>query len=596
MILSTITIFSLFIFLPWSYFSSSGKLNPSHLLMNAAILAISILNVWFVLGNPNFLINLNWLSLGLQNFSVSIIIDLPFVIFSAVGLFVTWSIIEFTSYYMSSDPNKNLFTNTLILFLLFMLILVASNNLFVLFIGWEGVGIMSFVLISWWFTRSDANSSAIQAIIYNRIGDTGIVIFMFITLISYNTWNINSIIFLNNPNLMNVATVGIILAAAGKSAQFSLHPWLPAAMEGPTPVSALLHSSTMVVAGVFLLFRCSPIISESSWGLTIVSILGSLTALFAASIALVQYDMKKIVAFSTTSQLGLMVLAIGINIPELALFHICTHAFFKALLFLCSGSIIHSLNNEQDIRKISNSSANLPLTSSCIIIGSLALTGLPFLAGYYSKDLILEASQVSLANSISILLGLIATLFTAVYSMRLIYYTVTPIINNNVINPMSEENLNLQNPLIRLTAGVFSSGWIASLCFFNNEGINIPLINKIAPLAMLIVATIYFFNSANNGEIEKGFLVNATNFLSNSWFYTNIFHSNTLSIFVSQSISGILRTLDQGWTSLIGAIGITKIITSISLDLLNAQSSIIVSYFKFLVLVAIASFLVLVII
>lgn len=314
---------------------------------------------------------------------------------------------------------------------------------------------------------------------------------------------------------MKVATVGIILAAAGKSAQFSLHPWLPAAMEGPTPVSALLHSSTMVVAGVFLLFRCSPIISESRWGLTIVSILGSLTALFAARIALVQYDMKKIVAFSTTRQLGLMVLAIGIKAPELALFHICTHAFFKALLFLCSGSIIHRLKKEQDIRKIGKRGAKLPLTSRCIIIGRLALTGLPFLAGYYSKDLILEASQVSLVKRIRILLGLIATLFTAVYRMRLIYYTVTPIIKKKVIEPMSEENLNLQNPLIRLTAGVFSSGWIASLCFFKKEGIKIPLIKKVAPLAMLIVATIYFFKLGNKGEIKKRFLGKSTNFLSN---------------------------------------------------------------------------------
>jgi NADH-ubiquinone oxidoreductase chain 5 len=168
--------------------------------------------------------------------------------------------------------------------------------------------------------------------------------------------------------------------------------------------------------------------------------------------------MKKIIAFSTTRQLGLMVLAIGIKIPELALFHICTHAFFKALLFLCSGSIIHRLRKEQDIRKIRKRRAKLPLTSRCVIIGRLALTGLPFLAGYYSKDLILEASQVSLANRIRILLGLIATLFTAIYRMRLIYYTVAPIIKKKVIKPMSEEKVNLQNPLIRLTAGVFSSG------------------------------------------------------------------------------------------------------------------------------------------
>ena len=564
--------------------------------MKTSIVAIRLLKVWFILGNPKFLIKLNWMTLGLQKFSVSIIIDLPFVIFSAVGLFVTWSIIEFTSYYMRSDPKKKVFTRTLILFLLFMLILVSSKKLFVLFIGWEGVGIMSFVLISWWFTRSDAKSSAIQAIVYKRIGDTGIIIFMFITLIRYKTWKIKRIIYLKIPRLMKIATIGIILAAAGKSAQFSLHPWLPAAMEGPTPVSALLHSSTMVVAGVFLLFRCSPIISESKWGLPIVSILGALTALFAARIALVQYDMKKIVAFSTTRQLGLMILAIGIKVPELALFHICTHAFFKALLFLCSGRIIHRLKKEQDIRKIRKRSASLPLTSRCVIIGRLALTGLPFLAGYYSKDLILEASQVSLTNRIRVLLGLVATLFTAIYRMRLIYYTATPTIKKKVINPMSEEDINLQKPLIRLTAGVFSSGWIASLCFFKNEGIKVPIIKKITPLAMLIIVTIYYFKSTNKNQINKRFTQKVTNFTRNRWFYTKIFHNKRLLIIINQRVRGVLRTLDQGWTSLIGAVGITKITTSISLAFLKSQRSVIITYFKFLVLISLATFVFLIII
>nr|YP_001905906.1 NADH dehydrogenase subunit 5 [Ophiura albida]CAL50583.1 NADH dehydrogenase subunit 5 [Ophiura albida] len=582
MILSLIILTSFSFFLILNFYNKNNNFSPVNLLMNSSIVSGIILAIWFLNGLPSFIINLNWLTWGLQNFSLSVFIDFPLVIFSAVGLFVTWSIIEFSQYYMDNDPNKSAFINTLILFLLFMLILVSSNNLFMLFIGWEGVGIMSFILIGWWFTRSDANSSALQAIIYNRIGDSGMVLFMVIAMLNFNSWNLNEIIFFSsNSTPIYIAILGIILAAAGKSAQFSLHPWLPAAMEGPTPVSALLHSSTMVVAGVFLLFRCSSIINHFPWALALISILGAITALFTASIALTQYDIKKIVAYSTTSQLGLMVVAIGINIPELALFHICTHAFFKALLFLCSGSIIHNFNNEQDIRKMGNSSSSLPITTSCIIIGSLALCGLPYLAGYYSKDLILEASQYNISNGVSVLLAMIATLMTAIYSLRLIYFIAFTKTNTSPINPISEENPNLTNPLIRLASGVFLSGWIISVCLINNETMNIPLLNKITPLIMLLYASVSILNNLfNNINLHSQSTIN---FLSNNWFYVNIFHSNSIIKTLKLSIEGVLRTLDQGWTSFLGATTINKTTIFLSNYLLNIHNSLIPSYFKFLI-------------
>nr|YP_025944.1 NADH dehydrogenase subunit 5 [Ophiura luetkenii]AAO65636.1 NADH dehydrogenase subunit 5 [Ophiura luetkenii] len=596
MILNLIIMISFLLFITNNFFNASTKSNSTNLLMNSSIVSALVLVYWIINGVPLFIINVNWLNWGLQSFSLSLVIDFPFVAFSTAALFVTWSIIEFSEYYMSNDPNKNAFISTLILFLLFMLILVSSNNLFLLFVGWEGVGIMSFVLIGWWFTRSDANSSALQAILYNRIGDSGMILFMVIALLNFNSWNLSNIIFFNNESApINIAIIGIILAAVGKSAQFSLHPWLPAAMEGPTPVSALLHSSTMVVAGVFLLFRCSPLFENSLWALITISLLGSVTALFAASVALSQYDIKKIVAYSTTSQLGLMVVAIGIGAPNLALFHICTHAFFKALLFLCSGSVIHNLNNEQDIRKMGNASNSLPLTTSCIIIGSLALCGLPFLAGYYSKDVILEASQNSITNSISVILAFLATLMTAIYSMRMIFFVSFPNINSAPINPVSEENNNLANPITRLAGGVFFSGWIISLCFINNETFVIPWANKILPLVMLICVTAYTFNSLNMNIISNDVFQSLSNISSNGWFFVNLIHGNSILTLISWSISGVLRSLDQGWTSFIGAISISNTVVFLANLILNAHKSLISSYFKFLLLITVAALLVLLI-
>nr|YP_009545892.1 NADH dehydrogenase subunit 5 [Ophiosteira antarctica]AYO99684.1 NADH dehydrogenase subunit 5 [Ophiosteira antarctica] len=585
MILSLIILLSFVTFIINNFINGVSNNNSINILLNSSIISISIFFYWYLLGMPIFIINLNWFYWNLNSFNLSLILDTPFILFSAIGLYVTWSIIEFSSYYMDNDPNKNQFISTLILFLAFMLILVISNNLFILFIGWEGVGIMSFILISWWTTRAEANSSALQAIIYNRIGDSGMILFMAISILNFNSWNLNEIFFFNNNSFIsNLAIIGIILAAVGKSAQFSLHPWLPAAMEGPTPVSALLHSSTMVVAGVFLLLRCSPLILNLTWASTLICILGAITALFAASVALTQYDIKKIIAYSTTSQLGLMVIAIGIGAPQLALFHICTHAFFKALLFLCSGSIIHSLNNEQDIRKMGNSNIILPLTNSCITIGSLALCGLPFLAGYYSKDTILEASQINILNSISVILAMLATLITAIYSLRLIFFLSFPNINTSPINPISEENHNLTNPLIRLTIGVLIAGWAISLCFINSITFIIPWINKIIPLIMLINVIIFIANNLSLNILNPTITLNLEKFLSNSWYYVNITHNNILMNTFYLSINGVLRSLDQGWTTLLGANGISLIILSVTNLIQKAHSALLSLYFNFFVL------------
>jgi len=337
---------------------------------------------------------------------------------------------------MHHDPHKPRFMAYLSLFTFAMLTLVTADNFLQLFFGWEGVGLCSYLLIGFWYKKPTANAAAIKAFVVNRVGDFGFAIGIFLIFFYYGSVNYNEV-FQQTPELINkqIIFLGIelnlitliclllFIGSMGKSAQILLHTWLPDAMEGPTPVSALIHAATMVTAGVFLVVRCSPIFEYSQLALNTVAIIGMITAFFAATVALVQNDIKKIVAYSTCSQLGYMFFAAGIGAYHVAIFHLFTHAFFKALLFLGSGCVIHSFKDEQDIRLMGGVWKKIPYTYALMIIGTLALTGFPFLSGYYSKDAIIEFAYLK-GNTVgyfACFVGILTALLTAIYSWRLIF-------------------------------------------------------------------------------------------------------------------------------------------------------------------------------
>ncbi|HEY8610094.1 MAG TPA: NADH-quinone oxidoreductase subunit L, partial [Roseomonas sp.] len=331
--------------------------------------------------------------------------------------------------YMAHDETPPRFFAYLGLFTFAMLMLVTADNLAQLFFGWEGVGLASYLLIGYWYDRESANRAAMKAFIVNRVGDLFFMLGMALTFWTFGALTFGDIFsrveemreatFAGLPAL-EVISVLLFLGACGKSAQLGLHTWLPDAMEGPTPVSALIHAATMVTAGVFLLARMSPILEYAPVALTIVTIVGASTAFFAATVGCVQNDIKRIIAYSTCSQLGYMFFAIGVGAYQAAMFHLFTHAFFKALLFLSAGSVIHAMSDEQDIRKMGGIWTKIPVTYAVMWIGSLALAGIPFFAGYYSKDMILESAFAAHtgAGMYAFAMGLIAAFLTAFYSWR----------------------------------------------------------------------------------------------------------------------------------------------------------------------------------
>ena len=418
-----------------------------------------------------------WIASGKFVVNASINIDPLSSIMLVVVSLVSALVHIYSIGYMSHDPDKPRFMCYLSLFTFAMFTLVVSDNFLQLFFGWEGVGLCSYLLIGFWHKKNSANNAAIKAFIVNRIGDFGFAIGIFLIFIFFGTLNYEEVFALApnfadtkinflglEVNLITVTCLFLFIGAMGKSAQFFLHTWLPDAMEGPTPVSALIHAATMVTAGVFLVVRCSPIFEYSQVALNFVAIVGMITALFAASVAIVQNDIKKIIAYSTCSQLGYMFFAAGVGAYHVAIFHLFTHAFFKALLFLGSGSVIHSLNDEQDVRNMGDLWKKMPVTWFAMVVGTLALTGFPFLSGFYSKDAIIEFAFLKGTNVgyFAAGIGIMTAVLTALYSWRLIFKTFHGKFNNKNLSKseIHESGLTITIPLLLLVIGSIFSGFL----------------------------------------------------------------------------------------------------------------------------------------
>ena len=547
----------------------------------------------------NFLI-FEWITSGNFTANWSINIDPLSSVMLVVVTFVSALVHIYSIGYMSHDPHKPRFMSYLSLFTFSMLALVVSDNFLQLFFGWEGVGLCSYLLIGFWYKKEAANNAAIKAFVVNRVGDFGLAIGIFLIFFYFGSINFNEVfkavpqlidkkisIFGHDASLITSICLFLFIGAMGKSAQFLLHTWLPDAMEGPTPVSALIHAATMVTAGVFLVARCSPLFEYSQTALNVVAVVGMITAIFAASVALVQNDIKKIVAYSTCSQLGYMFFAAGVGAYHVAIFHLFTHAFFKALLFLGSGSVIHAFKDEQDIRNMGGVRKKLPYTYTLMLIGTLALTGFPFLSGFYSKDAIIEFAYLrnSVLGNYAVFIGVFTAFLTSIYSWRLFFKTFHgPYNNKNIsINETRESPMVMIIPLFLLGAGALFAGfifketfighhsndfWQTSIFFLNEiKHDHVPLwLLLITPVLVVITIPVSFYYFIINTKILEEFKntnLPLYNFLLHKWYFDELYES----IFIKpiKKIGFFFwKKGDQGIIDRFGPDGISKMIKMLS--------------------------------
>ena len=593
---------------------------PSQLITSLFVSISALLSIYVfynvtIFDYSNNIVIAKWITSGDLDVNWSIKIDQLSAIMLVVVTLVSAIVHVYSIGYMSHDPHQPRFMSYLSLFTFAMLVLVTSDNFLQLFFGWEGVGLCSYFLIGFWFKKSTANAAAIKAFLVNRVGDFGFALGIFLVFYIFGTVNyedvFNQVTIYKDDNLkflglefnvINLICFLLFIGAMGKSAQIFLHTWLPDAMEGPTPVSALIHAATMVTAGVFLVVRCSPIYEFSPLILNFITVIGMFTALFAASVALVQNDIKKIIAYSTCSQLGYMFFATGVGAYNVAMFHLFTHAFFKALLFLGAGSVIHSFNDEQDINKMGGVFKHLPYTYTLMIIGTLALTGFPFLSGFYSKDLIIEFAYLK-GNTVGFYacsIGIFTAVLTSIYSWRLIFKTFHGEYNNQTqsISSMHESPAVMLAPLIILAFGSilagfvfkdlfmgygsFSNFWEGSIFFLEPLTKEHPpaYIIYLTPILVTISIPFSYYIFLKNKSFIEG-IANSNKpiylFLKNKWYFDELYEvlfvrsSKFLGKYFWKKIDGLV--IDR-----FGPDGLSSLFKYFSIKAIKFQSGFIYQY------------------
>jgi len=563
----------------------------------------------------------SWINIGYLNVNWSFLFDSLTAIMLIVVTSISSLVHLYSTEYMEYDPHLSRFMSYLSLFTFFMLILITADNFLQMFVGWEGVGLSSYLLINFWYTRIQANKAAIKAMLINRVGDFALLIAIFIIFHTFKSLNYDTVfgsvfevtyyvVKFKNFSFSNLDFICLLLfiGAMGKSAQLGLHIWLPDAMEGPTPVSALIHAATMVTAGIFLVSRCSYLFELSPLILNIIVIVGSSTAFAAATIGLFQNDIKKVIAYSTCSQLGYMVFACGLSTYEVGLFHLSNHAFFKALLFLSAGSVIHAVNDEQDMRKMGGLQKVLPFSYAMILVGSLALMGFPFLTGFYSKDVILEVAyaKYNLFGHYAYFLGTMAAFCTAFYSVRLLYLVFLSQPNGNrvIIKNAHEPSWKMALPLCLLCFFSINIGYLTKEIFIGFgtdfwgsalfilpsnyiliDSEFIPVISKVTPLIITTLGSaisyfLYayrldvFFDLKKNNIIVYTFITN----LNRKWFFDRIYTEFITQNLLKCAYFFSYQIVDRGYIEQFGPYGIVQNIRILTNRFVFFQNGVITHY------------------
>ncbi len=593
----------------------NSEILTSSLVTISAVLSIVIFYQVIFNQYEDNIILATWIDSGSLNVNWSMKLDSLSAVMLVVVTLVSSLVHVYSIGYMSHDPHKPRFMAYLSLFTFAMLMLVTSDNFIQLFFGWEGVGLCSYFLIGFWFKKDTANSAAIKAFLVNRVGDFGLALGIFLIFYLFGTVNYSEVfelipsvidkklLFLGiEIKAIDLICLLLLVGAMGKSAQILLHTWLPDAMEGPTPVSALIHAATMVTAGVFLVVRCSPIYEYSELALNVITVVGMSTAFFAATVALVQTDIKKIIAYSTCSQLGYMFFATGVGAYNVAMFHLFTHAFFKALLFLGSGSVIHAFKEEQNINKMGGVWKKLPYTYILMVIGTLALTGFPFLSGFYSKDAIIEFAYLrgNTTGYYAAGLGILTAFLTSIYSWRLMFKTFHGEYNNKdiKIEETHESPMVMIVPLILLSIGAIFAGYVFKELFLDSYSVNNfwqdsifflkPLSTKHPPFWFLITTPIlvvisipiaYYLFVKNKELIKQIADINKPlyKFLLNKWYFDELYE--VLFITPSKKVGLFLwKFFDIKIIDGFGPDGISALIKKCSIKANKFQSGFIYQY------------------